>query len=85
MFHFLSTTANTYQEHLVPTQVAQYQQYARIFHEFAGEDGQLERSELQQFFSKYNISVSPERLTGIISEVDDDNSGFPTTPVIRCS
>lgn len=53
----------------------QYDQYAAIFREYAGEDGILERSELQQFFTKYSISVSPERLSGIMSEVDDDNSG----------
>lgn len=53
----------------------QFDQYAAIFREYAGEDGILERSELQQFFHKYNISVSPERLQGIMSEVDDDNSG----------
>lgn len=54
---------------------AQYDQYATIFREFAGADAQLERSELQQFFNKYNMSVSPDRLQGIMAEVDDDNSG----------
>lgn len=53
----------------------QFDQYAAIFREYAGDDGILERSELQQFFTKYNINVSPERLQGIMSEVDDDNSG----------
>jgi len=54
---------------------AQFDQYAAIFREYAGADGILERSELQQFFSKYNITVSPERLQGIMAEVDDDQSG----------
>jgi len=54
---------------------AQYDQYVSIFRECAGDAGRVERSGLEQFFSKYNITVSPERLQGIMSEVDDDNSG----------
>jgi len=54
---------------------AQFDQYASIFREYAGEDGILDRAELQGFFVKYNITVSPDRLKGIMDEVDDDKSG----------
>jgi len=54
---------------------AQFDQYVTLFREHAGEDGDLDTSELQDFFKKYGISVSAERLQGIMAEVDDDGSG----------
>lgn len=53
----------------------QYDHYADVFRDSAGEDGQMETAELAQFFANNNINVSPERLTGIMAEVDDDQSG----------
>jgi Ca2+-binding EF-hand superfamily protein len=53
----------------------QFDQYRTIFRECAGEDGQVRKSELQEFFKKHNIDISPERVQGIMSELDDDQSG----------
>lgn len=53
----------------------QYEHFSAIFRAEAGDDGDMQTSELADFFKKNQISVSAERLQGIMAEVDDDQSG----------
>eukprot|EP00747_Dinoflagellata_sp_TGD_P166249 gnl/TRDRNA2_/TRDRNA2_188752_c0_seq1.p1 gnl/TRDRNA2_/TRDRNA2_188752_c0~~gnl/TRDRNA2_/TRDRNA2_188752_c0_seq1.p1 ORF type:complete len:347 (+),score=89.69 gnl/TRDRNA2_/TRDRNA2_188752_c0_seq1:22-1062(+) len=53
----------------------QMNQYSNLFRKHAQEDEQLDVQELKDFFSKYNMNITPERLQQVMAEVDDDNSG----------
>jgi len=54
----------------------QYTQYQAAFREAAGKDMQVSFAELQALFSKYGMNMAPDRLQAIMSEVDEDQSGF---------
>jgi len=52
-----------------------FDQYATIFAEHAGDDGDMVVDELDGFFKKYNMNVPHDRLQAIMQEVDEDQSG----------
>lgn len=54
----------------------QYNQYCELFQNVAGEDGRLDLDGLHQFFQTNRIQVSRDRLQAIMSEVDNDSSGY---------
>jgi len=53
-----------------------FEQYKAYFISVAGDDGQINVDELQQFFKLNRMTVTTERLKAIMQEVDDDASGY---------
>ncbi|CAE7371343.1 Tnnc2 [Symbiodinium natans] len=49
--------------------------YTDLFEGAAGEDGAVSLGQLQDFLQQHKMSVSEDRLTSIMKEVDDDDSG----------
>ncbi|CAE7600920.1 tnc-2 [Symbiodinium pilosum] len=54
---------------------AALEQYTDLFEGAAGEDGAVSLSQLQEFLQQHKMTISEERLTSIMKEVDDDDSG----------
>lgn len=59
--------------YLTPEQVDQYQV---LFKQQAGEDGQIDSSEMADFLSNAGMKVSRDNLEAIMVELDQDQSGF---------
>ncbi|CAE7945990.1 tnc-2 [Symbiodinium sp. KB8] len=54
---------------------AALKQYTDLFEGAAGEDGAISLNQLQEFLQQHKMAISEERLTSIMKEVDDDESG----------
>ncbi|CAE6972197.1 tnc-2 [Symbiodinium sp. CCMP2592] len=54
---------------------AALKQYTDLFEGAAGEDGAISLNQLQEFLQQHKMAISEERLTSIMKEVDDDDSG----------
>jgi len=76
---FMSNTKSKMKGNRIPRMYItpdMYDKYSTIFRHRAGSDGQLDQNELQDFFAFCKIQVSAERLISIMTDVDQDQSGY---------